>query len=154
MAAWRWRHPDRTGEMWTCTVGTTEFSLAREPEAGAVGANQEIDSQSGNKVWESSKDLAGLLLEDPTLVRGRTVLELGCGHGLPSLAAAHAGAASLALQDASAAVLRFFFSPFSHMCCLQTTLLFNLDTVHSFSFSRFSALFIVFASGAFVKTIR
>lgn len=47
-------------------------------------------------LWPSSIALAEYLSENPKLVRGKKVLELGCGLGLPSLVASHLGGDVLA----------------------------------------------------------
>lgn len=47
-------------------------------------------------LWEAAEGLAEYIAEDPKLVRNKTVLELGCGLGLPSLVAAHLGGDVLA----------------------------------------------------------
>ena len=43
------------------------------------------------RVWPSALMLAAALTQHPELVRGRRVLELGCGLGLCGIAAAKAG---------------------------------------------------------------
>ncbi len=57
-------------------------------------------------VWPSAKLMSELLLLFPELVRGANVIELGCGLGLPSLAAARAGARKVVATDFDAAYLR------------------------------------------------
>jgi predicted nicotinamide N-methyase len=47
-------------------------------------------------LWQSSEALAQYLAENPSLVRKKTILELGCGLGLPSLVASHLGGEVLA----------------------------------------------------------
>jgi predicted nicotinamide N-methyase len=49
--------------------------------------------------WGSGLALARLLLDDPTWVRGKSVLDLGSGSGVVAIAAALAGAASVAACD-------------------------------------------------------
>jgi len=58
----------------------------------------------GSVIWESSVAVAQLLLLNPELVRGRSVLELGSGCGLGGLAAAAVGA-DVTLTDNCSAVL-------------------------------------------------
>ena len=48
------------------------------------------------ELWPSALALAAAVLDDERAVRGRRVLELGCGLGVPSVAAALAGADVLA----------------------------------------------------------
>lgn len=47
-------------------------------------------------LWEAAEGLAQYLAENPKLIQNKTVLELGCGLGLPSLVAAHLGGEVLA----------------------------------------------------------
>ena len=53
----------------------------------------------GLSVWRGARELADWLAERPERVRGRRVLELGCGAGLAGCAAAALGAASVLLTD-------------------------------------------------------
>ncbi len=50
-------------------------------------------------LWPSSIALAGQLLRAPQRVRGKRVIDVGCGLGLAGLAAALAGAADVCLAD-------------------------------------------------------
>lgn len=47
-------------------------------------------------LWPAAEALAEFLDENPQLVKNKTVLELGCGLGLPSLVASHLGGKVLA----------------------------------------------------------
>jgi predicted nicotinamide N-methyase len=49
--------------------------------------------------WAGGQALARYLLDTPSLVRGKVVLDLGCGSGLTALAAARAGAARVRATD-------------------------------------------------------
>ena len=49
--------------------------------------------------WASGQVLAGLLLDQPQWVRGKRVLDFGCGSGVVAIAAAMAGAASVIACD-------------------------------------------------------
>lgn len=60
----------------------------------------------GDVVWPSSFALAKLIAHCPFLVDDKSILELGCGLGLPSLAALlHANPSHVALSDRDNAVL-------------------------------------------------
>ena len=52
-------------------------------------------------VWESSLLMSEWIINNPHTVRGKTVMELGCGLGLPSIAAALSGAKSVLATDLS-----------------------------------------------------
>jgi predicted nicotinamide N-methyase len=64
----------------------------------------------GLKLWECAVDLVETLrreIQDGQLsFRGKRVLELGCGHGLPGILACIKGATSVDFQDFNAEVLR------------------------------------------------
>ena len=49
--------------------------------------------------WPGSQALARYLLDHPDLVRGKDVLDLGCGNGLAAVAAARAGARAVVAND-------------------------------------------------------
>jgi predicted nicotinamide N-methyase len=50
-------------------------------------------------VWPAAQLLARALQAEPAWVRGKTVLDLGCGGGVAGMAAAHAGAARVIAND-------------------------------------------------------
>ena len=50
-------------------------------------------------VWPAAQLLARVLRAEPDWVRGKTVLDLGCGGGVAGIAAAHAGAARVIAND-------------------------------------------------------
>ncbi len=56
--------------------------------------------------WPGSQALARFLLDDPGWVRGRDVLDLGCGNGLSCVAAQMAGARRVVGNDIDAFALR------------------------------------------------
>ncbi|GMR42823.1 hypothetical protein PMAYCL1PPCAC_13018, partial [Pristionchus mayeri] len=64
--------------------------------------------EGGLKVWECSKDLCELIEAEAEIVKGKNIVELGCGGALPSIMALHMGAKTLWLQDFNAAVLACF----------------------------------------------
>src|SRR4051794_35052435 len=55
--------------------------------------------------WAGGQALARYLLDNPTLVAGRNVLDLGSGSGLVAIAAARAGAAHVLAADIDAFAL-------------------------------------------------
>lgn len=78
----------------------------------ALGSDADVAAQfkdqfygAGDVVWPASVALARLVANCPSFVRGRRVIELGCGLGLASAAARLAGPRSLCLSDLNGAVL-------------------------------------------------
>lgn len=59
----------------------------------------------GVKTWECSLDLMNFISVNPDLVKGKSVLELGCGSGLPGIAALLLGAAQVSFQDYNQSVI-------------------------------------------------
>ena len=71
-----------------------------------AGAKIATSSGCGDVVWPSSLALATLIAHCPAIVDDKRVLELGCGLGLPSVAALlHANPAHVALSDRDNRVL-------------------------------------------------
>eukprot|EP00161_Ancyromonas_sigmoides_P002662 TRINITY_DN12415_c0_g5_i1.p2 TRINITY_DN12415_c0_g5~~TRINITY_DN12415_c0_g5_i1.p2 ORF type:complete len:266 (-),score=62.65 TRINITY_DN12415_c0_g5_i1:63-827(-) len=67
--------------------------------------------EGGYKLWEGSKDLVEDMLrvrdgDTAYSIEGKRVLELGCGHALPGIAALKFGAASCDFHDYNAGVIR------------------------------------------------
>eukprot|EP00930_Biecheleria_cincta_P055391 TRINITY_DN41713_c0_g1_i1.p1 TRINITY_DN41713_c0_g1~~TRINITY_DN41713_c0_g1_i1.p1 ORF type:complete len:649 (+),score=93.12 TRINITY_DN41713_c0_g1_i1:71-2017(+) len=69
----------------------SEVSMLQHPERVASGC-------TGFRIWSSALLLANELAQTPDIVRGRTVVELGCGCGLAGIVAALCGA-SVVLTD-------------------------------------------------------
>ncbi|GMY32102.1 histidine protein methyltransferase 1 homolog isoform X1 [Fagus crenata] len=71
--------------------------------------------EGGLKLWEGSLDLVKALYTEfkngNLSFRGKRVLELGCGHGLPGIFACLEGAAAVHFQDFNAEVLRCLTIP-------------------------------------------
>jgi predicted nicotinamide N-methyase len=74
----------------------TVFALweAWEKEAG-----QECSVPFWAVVWPAAQALARFLLDHPELVRGREVIEIGCGGAVASIAAMKAGAQAVTAND-------------------------------------------------------
>jgi len=56
-------------------------------------------------VWPAASLLGRWIIDHPELVRGKSVLDIGCGGGVAGIAAAMAGAASVVCNDIDAASL-------------------------------------------------
>lgn len=71
--------------------------------------------EGGLKLWEGSLDLVRALnsevREGRLVLKGKKVLELGCGHGLPGIFSSIEGAAIVHFQDFNAEVLRCLTIP-------------------------------------------
>lgn len=86
-------------------------------------------------VWPAAQLLARVLQVEPAWVRGKTVLDLGCGGGIAGIAAARAGAARVIAYDidpvalaiaaqnatANAVDLTLEFTPVLHRPCPEDT---------------------------------
>lgn len=68
-------------------------------EAWERDAGQECPVPFWAVVWPAAQVLARLLLNQPDLVRDREVIEIGCGGGVASIAAAKAGARMVTAND-------------------------------------------------------
>jgi len=83
--------------------------------AGITGTSDLVPGryEGGFKLWECSVDLCQYLRTAPDApqLKGARVLELGCGHGLPGVLAALAGASSVTWQDYNASVLHSLTAP-------------------------------------------
>ena len=89
--------PLPTGNIDTYTASSIEQLL--QPTSLPTGAS-EPSFDHGGLLWPGAVLLAQLLASGPTL-EGLTTLELGCGTGLSSLAAAARGSASSVATDIS-----------------------------------------------------
>jgi predicted nicotinamide N-methyase len=74
-------------------------SLVEVWEAAEALAGEPLPAPFWAYAWPAGCALARVLLDQPALVRGRRVLDLGAGGGVTSLAAARAGAASVTASD-------------------------------------------------------
>lgn len=93
-------------------AGDTELLMALVPE-NDLALDKESDIipgvyEGGYKVWECSVDLTTLLLQNqsslPELTTCR-VIELGCGHGFPGVAALKLGCKRVVFSDLNAEVI-------------------------------------------------
>ncbi|MCO7196015.1 methyltransferase, partial [Pseudonocardia sp. McavD-2-B] len=74
-------------------------AVAFDPVAVGEGV-EELHPPHWARLWPSGRALATALDDaGPDLLAGRSVLELGCGLGLPSLVAARAGAHPVLATD-------------------------------------------------------
>src|SRR3954447_14592007 len=89
----------------TVAVAGLELSLLRPPDAAALIDEEQFEVEEflpyWAELWPAGTALAEAL---PADLRGRRVVELGCGLGLPSLVAAARGARVLATDWATKAL--------------------------------------------------
>lgn len=89
-------------------IGSRRFKLAHPREMEALIDHEEFRRDERlpywARLWPSAITLAGAVLEQAEQVAGRQVIELGCGLGLPSIAAAAVGAHVLATDYYDAAL--------------------------------------------------
>jgi predicted nicotinamide N-methyase len=83
-------------------------ALASDCATAAASASKELHHAEqeeekpdllGLDIWPAAIELCNYLSDNPTLVAGKTVLELGAGVGLPGLLAAKLGASKVVLTD-------------------------------------------------------
>lgn len=71
--------------------------------------------EGGFKLWECSIDLIGYLNDisekEHNFFHQKSVLEIGCGHGLPGIYCIHAGSRVVHFQDYNSEVLQFLTAP-------------------------------------------
>ena len=89
-----------TGDVLTIAQGTTEG-----------GSTRTVQGRTGVAVWNSALLLCRLLdaismSQDKSFLTGKTILELGCGCGLSSIAAAKLGASRVIATDGNAEVVQ------------------------------------------------
>ncbi|GBG26194.1 Protein N-lysine methyltransferase METTL21A [Hondaea fermentalgiana] len=95
----------------------SEFRFSRKPEDGCTvdakeaeedliiklsylhASNQLIEKFVSRVVWPSAEEMARYFTANPSLVRGKRILELGSGTGLCGITMARLGAASVVLTD-------------------------------------------------------
>ena len=81
-----------------------ELEIDHLPKITLRGKSQ-ISQSTGLALWISSQILSGYLSENPQLVRGKRVLELGAGLGLCGIVAHHLGAKHVIATDGDTEVL-------------------------------------------------
>lgn len=94
----------------TINVAGKQFNRKFKTNESDLDRDSDIISgvyEGGYKIWESSVDLASYILTnaDSMNLSQSSVLELGCGHGLPGLAALHMGCKHITFSDLNAEVI-------------------------------------------------
>uniref|UniRef100_A0A7E4VDG4 protein-histidine N-methyltransferase n=1 Tax=Panagrellus redivivus TaxID=6233 RepID=A0A7E4VDG4_PANRE len=89
----------------------TENKAKYSDELGSIESS-DLDRhvyEGGLKVWECAYDLAGHL--DQIDIAGKSIIELGCGAGLPAITALKKGALKAVLQDYNQSVIDLVTKP-------------------------------------------
>ena len=99
------------------TVGAEDFYVLASFQTEIDQESDRIPGvyEGGLKVWECSVDLARFICEGEIEVNGKFVCELGCGVGLPGIAALNHGCNELFFQDFDDYVLTNCTAP--SLCC-------------------------------------
>lgn len=64
-----------------------------------IETSDDLGLETGGSIWHAGYNLAQYLIQHPELVRGKRVLEIGCGCGLVGIVAAALGSTSVLLTD-------------------------------------------------------
>jgi len=77
------------------------------PNLSTITLRGQIESpnSTGLGLWLAAEFMCGYLVENPDLIIGKQVLELGAGMGLPGLVSLHLGASRVLLTDGDSDVL-------------------------------------------------
>ena len=92
-------HPAATPRIVRCGGGGGGGSGLQVTVHELVQAPEDSRDQYGSRQWPAALYIASYLYDHPEIVKGRTVLELGCGNGLVSLAATAIGASKVIATD-------------------------------------------------------
>lgn len=76
-----------------------ELLLSSAADVSLATAMKKVPEQTGHAVWPSAAFLGQFLVSCPSFVRGKSVVELGCGVGLPGICAGLAGAKEVLFTD-------------------------------------------------------
>mmetsp|Transcript_51608 Transcript_51608/g.102525 ORF Transcript_51608/g.102525 Transcript_51608/m.102525 type:complete len:468 (-) Transcript_51608:129-1532(-) len=96
-----------SGPMWSEAIVNFEHPALPVPitveqrpsQCGEEACSASSDDNTGFWVWPAARALATHLITHPELVRGRRVVELGAGTGLPGMVAAALGAQEVVLTE-------------------------------------------------------
>eukprot|EP00418_Pyrodinium_bahamense_P001961 CAMPEP_0179022988 /NCGR_PEP_ID=MMETSP0796-20121207/6698_1 /TAXON_ID=73915 /ORGANISM="Pyrodinium bahamense, Strain pbaha01" /LENGTH=306 /DNA_ID=CAMNT_0020718885 /DNA_START=103 /DNA_END=1023 /DNA_ORIENTATION=+ len=80
-------------------VTNAALLLSRAADASIAFAMKGAPEETGLAVWPAAAFLGQFLVNCPSFVRGKSVVELGCGVGVPGICAAVAGAREVLFTD-------------------------------------------------------
>lgn len=92
-------YPDSSDDEAPSSSPTTTTTASDLKEQQQQQEEEEKPDLLGLDIWPAAIELCNYLSDNPTLVAGKTVLELGAGVGLPGLLAACLGASQVVLTD-------------------------------------------------------
>eukprot|EP00636_Phaeomonas_parva_P001282 CAMPEP_0118855518 /NCGR_PEP_ID=MMETSP1163-20130328/3305_1 /TAXON_ID=124430 /ORGANISM="Phaeomonas parva, Strain CCMP2877" /LENGTH=293 /DNA_ID=CAMNT_0006788421 /DNA_START=180 /DNA_END=1061 /DNA_ORIENTATION=+ len=120
-ASWQPQDYDRAlglaGDAVAVTVGEASYAKVNadgRTRIEGVAENYDVVTgvyEGGLRLWEASLDLVIYLQQAPTLRPEPTVLELGCGHGLPGIHMLLSGADDVVFSDYNREVLEGVTAP-------------------------------------------
>eukprot|EP00466_Bigelowiella_natans_P015794 jgi/Bigna1/67735/fgenesh1_pg.4_\ len=96
------------------TVIFDQAKLAKSSNLNKIISKSDLQPtvyEGGFKLWECSIDLARHLRSHPYVFKEKSVLDLGCGHGVPGITAIRGGAKLVGFQDLNIEVLKHVTIP-------------------------------------------
>jgi len=92
-----WRR-EKNGHLYSCDSGLVKYTM----EAGKViSIKEKVASNTGSKVWDCNFVMGKYFELNPSIVDGKSVIELGAGLGLLSIIISELGAGKVMCTDVS-----------------------------------------------------
>lgn len=97
-------------EQWIVENNSAEESVVKSAAASHSDLLPAV-YEGGLTVWECGCDLAEFISGEGMDIKGKSVIELGCGAGLPGICAMKCGAEKVYFQDYNSEVISYFTIP-------------------------------------------